>query len=84
MFQRRYREALAQRSQVTLPNLIKPLVLLAIGTLVYLGIAVMIAPENQPGRYFIREGGMVTTLSAIFLALASVFSGISIKLLRER
>jgi len=84
MFQRRYREALAQRSQVTLPNLIKPLVLLAIGTLVYLGIAVMIAPENQPGRNFIREGGMVTTLSAIFLALASVFSGISIKLLRER
>jgi hypothetical protein len=83
-FQRHYKEALSQRGQLTVPNLKIPLILLDIWTLVYLSIAVMIAPENNPGRYFIKEGGMVTTLSAIFLALASIFSGISFKLSRER
>lgn len=84
MFQRNYKEALAQRTQVILPKLVKPLVILFTGTLVYLAIAVMIAPEDQPGRYFIKEGGMVTTLSAIFLALASIFSGVSYNLSRVR
>jgi len=84
VFKRSYREALSERAQLTIPSLTKPLVLLAIGTVVYLGIAVLIAPADQPGRYFIKEGGMVTTLSAIFLALASIFSGISFKLSRER
>jgi hypothetical protein len=84
MFKSSYREALSQRAQLPALNLTKPLVLLAIATLVYLGIAVLIAPADQPGRYFIREGGMVTTLSAIFLALASIFSGISFKLSRKR
>ena len=84
MFQRNYREALAHRKQVTLPSLVKPLLTLFVATLVYLAIAVMIAPENQPGRYFLKEGGMVTTLSAIFLALASIFSGVAFNLLRGR
>ena len=83
-FQRNYKKALAQRAQVTLPKLGKPIVLLAIGTLVYLSIAVMIAPEDQPGRYFLKEGGMVTTLSAIFLALASICSGVVFNLSRTR
>lgn len=84
MFKSSYREALSQRAQLTAPDLTKPLVLLAVATLVYLGIAVLIAPADQPGRYFIKEGGMVTTLSAIFLALASIFAGISFKLSRKR
>ena len=83
-FQRNIKEALAQRGQIPLPNLMKPIALLAIGTIAYLSIAVIIAPENQPGRYFIKEGSMVTTLSAIFLALASVFSGVSFNLSRSR
>lgn len=84
MFQRNFKEALAQRSQVTLPKLRKPIGLFAIGTVIYLSIAVMIAPENQPGRYFLKEGGMVTTLSAIFLALASICAGVSFNLSRAR
>lgn len=84
MFKSSCREALSQRAQLTAPDLTKPLVLLAVATLVYLGIAVLIAPADQPGRYFIKEGGMVTTLSAIFLALASIFAGISFKLSRKR
>ena len=84
MFQRNFKEALAQRSQVTLPKLRKPIGLFAIGTVIYLSIAVMIAPENQPGRYFLKEGGMVTTLSAIFLALASICAGVSFNVSRAR
>jgi len=79
-----YRDALSQRAQVPSPNLKKPIALFTIGTIIYLAIAVMIAPENHPGRYFMKEGGMVTTLSAILLALASIFSGISFNLLRGR
>ncbi len=84
LFQRNYKKALAQRAQVTLPKLRKPIALLTIGTVVFLVIAVMIAPENHPGRYFKKEGGMATTLSAIFLALASIFSGVSFNLSRAR
>ncbi len=84
MFRREFNEALAQRAHVTLPELKKPIAFLAIGTLIYLSIAVMIAPEDQKGRYFIQEGGMVTTLSAIFLALASIFSGVCFNLSRTR
>jgi len=84
MFKRNYKEALAQRSQVTLPKLKKPIVLLTIGTIVFLAIAVMIAPENKPGRYFYKEGYMVTYLSATFLALAGIFSGVAFNLSRFR
>lgn len=84
MFQRHFKEALAQRGQVALPSLKKPIVLLTIGTLIFLAIAVLIAPENKPGRYFYKEGYMVSYLSAFFLALASIFSGISFKLSQGR
>lgn len=84
MFQRHYREPLAQRVQVSLPNIKKPIILLTIATLVFLAIAVMIAPENRPSRHFYKEGHMVAWLSAIFLALASYFSAISFKLSRAR
>jgi len=39
MFKRYYKEAFAQRAQVALPNLKKPIVLLTIGTMVYLALA---------------------------------------------
>ena len=84
MFLRHCREALAQRSQVTLPSLKKPIVLLIIGTVLYLSFWVMFAPENKRGTFFIREVGPVTYLSALFLALASIFSGVSFYLSKER
>ena len=84
IFKHNFQEALAQRSKVILPNLTKPLVLLTIGTIIFLAIAVVIAPENKPGRYFYKEGYMVSYLSAIFLALASIFSGVAFNLSRMR
>ena len=84
MFKYNFQEALSQRAQVSLPNLKKPLVLLTIGIVIFLAIAVVIAPENKPGRYFYKEGYMVTYLSATFLALASIFSGIAFNLSRMR
>ncbi len=83
-FQRHCKEALVQRGQLNIPNIKKPVVLLAIGTLIYLLIAGMIAPGNKPGLYFETEGGLVTILTASFLALAGIFSGMAFLMSRER
>ncbi len=85
VFQRHYREALGQRRQVAATNLKKPLVFLAIGTVAFLALAVVMAPPDKPSSYyFYKDGYMVTYLSAGFLGLASIFSGVCFNLSRTR
>ncbi|GJL80302.1 MAG: hypothetical protein NPINA01_32910 [Nitrospinaceae bacterium] len=83
-FQQNIKNALAHRKQIAIPTFGKYLIAIALGTIALLAVAVVIAPENEPERYFVREGGMVTYISAVFLGLAAIFSGVCFKLSRGR
>ena len=78
------RASIAFRKQIVIPGFRKQILFLMLGTVVYLAIAVLIAPENQPERYFVQEGGMVTYISAFMLAVASYLAGVSFNLSRSR
>ena len=84
MFKENYTAAINHRRQLTHPGFKKQLFVLALFTIALLAIAVVIAPENEPERYFVREGGLVTYMSAVFLALACLFAGVSFNLSKAR
>ncbi len=46
---------------------------MAAAILVYLAVAVLLAPSGEPEKYFVEEPGLVNALSAILLAIAGGF-----------
>ncbi len=74
-FKDNLREAINFRKQADLPNIIPIITCVVICTLAYILIAINFIPERMPAEYhFGNERGMITIMSAIFLAMASSFS----------
>ena len=74
-FKDNLREAINFRKQADLPNIIPIITCVIICTLAFILIALIFIPPGMPAIYnFASERGMVTALSAIFLAMASSFS----------
>ena len=69
------RSALASRKRIEAPSLGRIVMPVAIALFVVLVVAVLIAPAGDIDFQFREEEGIVTTLSAIFLAMASGFAG---------
>ena len=68
-------EAIIFRKQANLPNIILIIISVFIFTLAYILIALIFVPDGKsPEYHFKSERGMLTALSAIFLAMASSFS----------
>jgi len=68
------RNALAARKRIEAPSLGRVVTPVAITLLIVLVIGVLIAPADDIDYQFREEEGIVTTLSAIFLAMASGFA----------
>ena len=81
-YQNKIEEALRLRAQEEAPNILFPAVLLSAFLLVTIAVALLVAPEGRLIKEF-QEFGMVTALSAIFLAMTSSFAGLCFYLKRE-
>ena len=71
------RSLLAQRKEIRIPPTNWFMGLLVSGVLVYIYLAILVGPEHKPELHFRSEEGAITALSAIFLAMASGFAGVS-------
>lgn len=49
--------------------------LMVVGLVIYILIAILIAPDGHPEYHFDKESGIITVFSAILLAMASGFAG---------
>ncbi len=71
-----FKEALASRRRIeapTLPRIVLPVSAVLFGLILF---CIAIAPEGDIDFQFREEEGIVTSLSAIFLAMASAFAGL--------
>ncbi|TKB48163.1 hypothetical protein FCL40_13620 [Ferrimonas sediminicola] len=74
-FSDRLREAVAYRKQTRLPNVNLIISFVSLSTLAYIVLALFAIPSGTlPDYHFVNEGGAITALSAIYLAMASSFS----------
>lgn len=71
------RSLLAQRKEIRIPSTNCLIGLLVASVLFYIFLAVLVGPENRRELHFRSEEGAITALSAIFLAMASGFAGVS-------
>lgn len=73
-YRREFSEALNTRKRLHAMPLRYAVLPLVLGLGVVIALAIAFSPANDPARQF-GEEGIVTTLSAIFLAMASAFAG---------
>lgn len=71
------RSLLAKRKEIRIPPTNCLIGLLVAGVLFYIFLAILVGPENKRELHFRSEQGAITALSAIFLAMASGFAGVS-------
>jgi hypothetical protein len=69
------RDALRSRKQIAAPGLVRVALPVAVALSVVVVVAILVAPAGDIDWQFREEEGIVTTLSAIFLAMASGFAG---------
>lgn len=70
------KNSLLQRKHIAPPPTGFPVALAVAGLCIYIIIAILIAPVGHPEYHFASERGIITVLSAIFLAMAGSFAGI--------
>ena len=73
-YSKKLREAVVERRAAQLPCLTFTVVVVIGCTLVYIILAMVLVPPNEPRLFHFYEHGAVTALSAIFLTAASAFS----------
>lgn len=66
-------QAIAVRKQWVLPDIRLALALACAFNLIYIAIAIAIAPEDEREYHFRSERGLITALSALYLASACAF-----------
>ena len=75
IYKDKLKNSLYHRRQIAPPPTRFPVALVVAGLFIYILIAILIAPDGSPEYHFNSESGIITVLSAIFLALASGFAG---------
>src|SRR4051812_37760188 len=70
------RDALRSRKEIAAPGLVRVALPVAVALSVVVVVAILVAPAGDIDYQFREEEGIVTTLSAIFLAMASGFAGV--------
>jgi hypothetical protein len=83
LYKDKLKNSLYHRRQIALPPSVFPVTLLLAGLVVYIFIAILIAPDGIPEYHFRYERGIITKLSAIFMAMTSIFAGICFILRRK-
>jgi len=85
-FRENIRKAVVYRRQAKLPNVLLIIGAITIFTLAYILLSVLFIPDKATLDYnFLRERGTITALSAIYMAMASAFSGVALVIsIREK
>jgi len=74
-YKTKLKRSIDQRRQITLPPTGWLVALTVVGLLVYILIAILVAPDGHPEYHFDEETGIITVCSAILLAMTSAFAG---------